>query len=326
MKGCSVHYHQTLDLAESVDLKLIDPPACPIRNFREGIGDLISSIRERGLLQPIIIRPAGERFEVVAGARRLEACRKLRWGRVPCIVKDLSNQDAYEIALTENLQRKTMNAIEEANAFKRYIEQEGWGGETSLSRKIGKSQEYVSQRLALLTLPEKVKEKIIRHQIKPSVAQEIARIEDPIEQVFLSEEAASRHLTVSTLRETAKAVKHGEGVRDALKKASKKWTMEEEITEVSFGIETSEPDFAKSYSHEPAYNPKSEAIRDLDKSILVLKLALLRLDALIGGVSPKNLIKNVLLEKRILVHDIIDSLIREKIKVASKEDYQFIER
>ena len=178
----------------------------------------------------------------------------------------------------------------------------------------------------MLSLPEKVKLKIIRHQIKPSVAQEIARVADPKKQVFLSEEAAKHHLTVNTMRETARSVQEGEEVGIALRKASEKWSRQQDMTDVSIGFEMNGPVFSKIELNEPVYSPKSEAIRDLERSILVLKLALLRLDALIGGVSPKNSVKNVLLAKRIQVHDIIDSLIREKIAISSKEDYQIVTR
>ena len=129
---------------------------------------------------------------------------------------------------------------------------------------------------------------------------------------------------MNTIRETAKSVNQGESVRNALKRASERRRTEQEITDVTFGLEVSEPEFSKNYSNDPIYSPKAEAVRDLEKSILVLKLALLRLDALIGGVSPKNPVKNILLEKRIQVHDIIDSLIREKIRVASSENYPLL--
>jgi ParB family chromosome partitioning protein len=328
MRGCSVHYHQTLDLAEAVDVKLIDPPRAPIRDYRDGISELVSSISEKGLILPIIVRPVGRRFEVVSGARRLEACRKLRWGRVACIVKELSDQDSYEIALTENLQRKTMNAIEEALAFKKYIDQKGWGGETFLARKIGKSQEYVSQRLALLSLPSEVKQKIIRRQIKPSIAQEIARIQDPKKQLQLAQEAEKNHLTVGIVRETAKSINQGQNLREAVKNATNEpdeFENQNEYNDVPFALEIDESDYPRG-KNDPLYSRKGAAVRDLEKSILVLKLALLRIDGLIGGMPEKDHVKNVLLQKRVQVHDIIDSLIREKIRVSGMETYPVIRR
>ncbi|MHB2037395.1 MAG: ParB/RepB/Spo0J family partition protein, partial [Nitrososphaerales archaeon] len=217
MRGCSVHYHETVDLTDSVDSKLIDPPKATLRDYQEGINELAASIREKGLIQPILIRPMGDRFEVVAGARRLEACRQLRWGRIPCIIRQLSDRNAYEISLTENIQRKTMNAIEEAKAFKVYIDENGWGSESQLARKIGKSQEYISQRLLLLSLPMSVQKKIIRHRINTSVGQEIAGVEDKKAQEILSEEAMRRHMTVGMVRETAKSLKQGDDIKSALR-------------------------------------------------------------------------------------------------------------
>ncbi len=323
MRGCSVHYHQTLDLAEAIDLRLIDPPKSPVRDFRDGIADLVASIREKGLIQPIIVRPARKRFEVVTGARRLEACKKLRWGRVPCIVKEMSDQDSYEIALTENLQRKTMNPIEEAIAFKKYIEQNGWGGETSLARKIGKSQEFVSQRLALLSLPDEIKQKIISHQIKPSIAQEIVRIGDPRKQALLAQEAENSHLTVGIVRETAKSIKEDQSLRNGTNRVEFE---NESENDVPITLDIEEPNYSRSYRNDPVYSRKGAAVRDLEKSILVLKLALLRIDGLIGAMPPKDHVKNVLLQKRVQIHDIIDSLIKEKIRVSSTENYPVIRR
>ncbi|MCL5067606.1 MAG: ParB/RepB/Spo0J family partition protein, partial [Thaumarchaeota archaeon] len=179
-------------------------------SYLDGIDEIVASIREKGLIQPIIVRPSGSRFEVVAGARRLEACRRLRWCRVPCIIRELSDQDAFEISLTENIQRKTMNIIEEAEAFKKYVDQHGWGSESQLAKKMGKSQEYISQRLSLLSLSKSIQNKIIRRLINGSVAQEIARLEDPKIQEHLSEEVVKHHLTVGMVRETARSINRGE--------------------------------------------------------------------------------------------------------------------
>ncbi|MCL4518821.1 MAG: ParB/RepB/Spo0J family partition protein [Thaumarchaeota archaeon] len=316
MRGCSAHYHETLDLTDSVDAKLIDPPRIALRSYQEGIDELVSSIREKGLIQPIIIRPTGNRFQVVAGARRLEACKRLRWSRVPCIIRELTDRDSYEISLTENIQRKTMNAIEEAEAFRRYIEQNGWGGESQLARKIGKSQEYISQRLSLLSLPRSVQHEIIRRQINPSVAQEIARLSDPKTQTVLSERAAKLHLTVGMIRESTKSIRKGESVDSAVRKAQLKRQVAEE--RFSDDTESSEPEFMRSLLKSSEEVELGSDVRDLDKAILILKLALSRLGSLIDELPEESRVKDMLLEKRLSIHEMIDSLIKVKIRIGGR--------
>ena len=329
MRGCSVHYHETVDLTDSVDSKLIDPPKISLRNFEEDIEELVSSVREKGLIQPILIRPVGDRFEVVAGARRLEACKRLRWGRIPCIIRELSDKRAYEISLTENIQRKTMNAVEEAKAFKLYVDQNGWGSESQLAHKIGKSQEYVSQRLSILSLPKNVQQRIIRHQINPSVAQEIARLPDPQVQKILSDQAVKHGMTVGMIRDTAKSVKQGVSIQNAIRQADLKRRMtnhgqlvpDEALVEGILSIgsnnrssdDTSEPDFSK--DHRVLGPSRSASLRAMEKAILVLKLALSRMGSLIDEMPEDSDVKDMLLEKRLVIHNMIDSLIKSKIKL-----------
>jgi ParB family chromosome partitioning protein len=123
------------------------------------------------------------------------------WRKIPCHIADLSDVESYEISLIENLQRKTMNPIEEAKAFKLYIEHYGWGGVTDLATKLGKSQEYISRRLKLLELSEDIQKEIIRHRISSSIAEEIAYVKNRKEQSLLTNLIKKRHLTVRQLRE-----------------------------------------------------------------------------------------------------------------------------
>lgn len=138
----------------------------------------MASILRRGLLEPIIVRPGGKGFEVVAGNRRLEACRRLKIRVVPCHVVDLCDRGAYEVSLTENIQRQTLNPLEEAEALKRYVNDYGYGGVSELARRIGKSQSYVSRRIALLSLPDDLKEEIMRRRITPSAVAELSSLDE----------------------------------------------------------------------------------------------------------------------------------------------------
>jgi ParB family transcriptional regulator, chromosome partitioning protein len=144
-----------------------------IESQKQSIQELSLSIKKHGLLQPIIVRPVDSGFEIVAGHRRFHACKLLLWRAIPSYVKELSDMAAFEIQLVENIQRETLNAVEEARAFEMYVTEYGWGGVTKLANTIMKSEQYVSSRLQLLKLPKSVLERVISGQLKVSHALEL---------------------------------------------------------------------------------------------------------------------------------------------------------
>ncbi len=150
----------------------IREPKCRLRSEIE-VNNLANSIKRDGLLEPIVVRPLSGGYEVVAGCRRLAAFRYLKMYAIPSHVIEVDDQKALEIALVENVQHQTLNPIEEAIAYKRYVEEFGYGGVSELAARIGKSQEYVSLRLALLRLPKEIIERVISRQINPTTAQEL---------------------------------------------------------------------------------------------------------------------------------------------------------
>ena len=167
-------------IVEHIEMKLIRSSQFSIRDkFHDHyeIDSLVTSIKEHGLLQAILIRPYQNGFEIVAGHRRFHACKSLRWRHIPCKIRELSDKQAFEIQLTENIQRKSMNSLEEAEAFRKYVQDLGWGGITELSRKIGKSEEYVSHRIQLLKLPQEIKEKILLNKLSISQALELTELD-----------------------------------------------------------------------------------------------------------------------------------------------------
>ena len=131
-------------IVEQIEMKMIRPSQFAVRDKFQKMGSemeaLAASIREHGLLQPILIRPLEHGFEIVAGHRRFQACRSLRWRFISCKIREMSDKQAYEIQLTENIQRKSMDPVEEAEAFRRYVMESGWGGVSELAKKIGKRQ------------------------------------------------------------------------------------------------------------------------------------------------------------------------------------------
>ncbi len=193
---------------ESVELRMIRPSGRALRNDVGPMTGLMLSIQDKGLLEPIIVRPMGDEFEVVAGMRRYEACKKLGWRRIPAHVVELDDREAFEVSLLENIQRETLNPIEEARAFRNYVEEYGYGGETELARKIGKSQEYVSRRIGLLSLPQRVQDQIMRRRIAPSVAQELTLLNDE-DAEEMAEQIGTQGLSLREVRKIIHRTRRG---------------------------------------------------------------------------------------------------------------------
>src|ERR671939_186892 len=200
-------------IVEQIEIKMIHPSQFAIRDkFQKNSPDddaLANSIREHGLLQPILIRPIVHGFEIVAGHRRFQACRSLRWRSMPCRIREFSDKQAYELQLTENIQRKSMDPIEEAEAFRRYVIDFGWGGVSELARKLGISEEYISHRIQLLRLPHEIKEQILTDRLKVSQAVELSNIPSERQSEIISH-VVNNNLTVRQIRELKMALRQEE--------------------------------------------------------------------------------------------------------------------
>ena len=184
---------------EGLEIKRISPARNALRSEMGSLDELAASIAEKGLLEPIVVRFAPGGFEVVAGNRRLEACKMLGMRSIPCHIVDLDDREAFEVSLVENIQHETMNPIDEARAFKKYADDFGYGGITQLAEKIGKSQAYISNRIRLLALPKGVRDDVIRRRISPSVTQELVSLGDD-EAGELVEIIRERHFSMREVR------------------------------------------------------------------------------------------------------------------------------
>ncbi len=147
------------DAVQHIGVGSIRPlPGQPRRHFDEAaIAELADSIASRGLLQPIIVRrsPDGEGFQLVAGERRWRAAQRAGLHQIPALVRELDDAATYEIALVENIQRQDLNAIEEASAYRRLIDDFGHNQE-ALAKLVGKSRSHVANLMRLLDLPDAV--------------------------------------------------------------------------------------------------------------------------------------------------------------------------
>jgi len=170
MSACSV-------LSYDLNLSELRPPLNQIREV-DNLDGLTRSILEKGLLQPIIVRIINDKnfYEIVAGYRRYSACKKLGWKKIPCQILNLTDTEAFEISIVENVQRKTLNPIDEAKAFKKYVYDNGWGSASELATKLGKSVAYITKRIMLLDLPSDVTKAINENLLVPSIAEELFSI------------------------------------------------------------------------------------------------------------------------------------------------------
>ncbi len=148
-------------------------PYQPRKEFGDSeLEDLANSIKEHGILQPITVRVIGNKYQLVAGERRLQASKRIGLSQVPCIVRDYSDKESFELALIENVQREDLSPIEEALAYERMQKEFSYTQET-ISKKIGKSRSHVTNTLRLLTLPDDVKSLIASKKISSGHARSL---------------------------------------------------------------------------------------------------------------------------------------------------------
>jgi len=189
-----------------VELKITDiepNKEQPRKNFnQEKLQALAESIREHGVVQPIIVKKQDKVYTIIAGERRWRAAKMAGLKTIPSIIKDLSSKETMEIALIENLQREDLNPIEEAEAFQKLMEEHGMTQE-ELSKLVGKSRAAIANSVRLLTLPEKIKDMLINEQLTPGHARALITIEDTEKQLKIAEEIIEKNLSV---RETEKLV------------------------------------------------------------------------------------------------------------------------
>ncbi|RUM88105.1 MAG: chromosome partitioning protein ParB [Thermodesulfatator sp.] len=182
----------------------------PRRRFsEEDLQELAESIRERGILQPLLVREIGAgTYELVAGERRLRAARMAGLKEVPVLVKALSDEEALSVALIENLQREDLNPLEEAEGYRRLMEDFGFSQE-EVARRVGKDRSTVANALRLLRLPEEIKEDLWEGRLSAGHARALLSLEDPERMLAAREEVLRRGLSVRETERLVKRLKKG---------------------------------------------------------------------------------------------------------------------
>lgn len=184
----------------------------PRREFeQEALSELADSIREHGVLSPLLVRPLrGGGYQIVAGERRWRASRLAGLSEVPVIIREMSDSEAMELALIENLQRENLNAVEEAAGYKQLMERHGMTQE-KVAQRIGKSRSVIANAIRILSLPEEVLDRVREGKISSGHARALLAIEDEKLLLETAKAVLENGITVRQVENIAKEAKSGGG-------------------------------------------------------------------------------------------------------------------
>lgn len=276
-----------LSIAENIDIDQISLGNQLRQNYIHTITELVDSIRKVGLLQPIVIRVNDEgHFEVVLGCRRYTACKTLGWKKITCVIIEANDKEAFETSLIENIQRSSLNPLEEAQAFKKYVWESGWGGISELASIIGRSHSYIIKHIMLLDLPSDVVDFINKQKLEISSAQELFPIKDSSKQSELAATIVEKQLSSKDVRHIVNDIKNQSDVITSDTRHNKKYKQ-----------------------------GTREIERSLNKSILILRIAMSRIGEIIEEYEDNWIVYESLMEEKNAIHNQIDILLKKKKKM-----------
>lgn len=241
-RGLDVLLPQNEELLETVvrDIPIedIDPNTDqPRRDFdKEALEQLADSIREAGVLSPILVVENGMRYRIVAGERRYRASRLAGLTSVPCIVRSMTNEQQMEAALIENLQRQDLNPIEEAFAIRSLMQECGYTQEQA-SKKLGKSRPAVANSLRLLSLPKGIIDLVVSGQLTAGHARVLAGVETEARQLELAHQCVLHDYSVRRLEEAAREKPAAQPQKAAPSLSPEMDTLQNNMRE-AFGLKT----------------------------------------------------------------------------------------
>lgn len=183
-----------------LNVEQIQPnPYQPREDFNSGeLEELVASIKEKGIIQPVLVRRSPNGYELIAGERRLRAAKELNIKEIPAIIKDVKNEESLEIALIENIQRQNLNPIEEAHAFKHLIDQFEFT-QDKIAQAVGKARVSVSNILRLLKLPSEIQLMLRKGELSFAHGKVLLEVQEPQKQLFFAHQCISKGLSVKEL-------------------------------------------------------------------------------------------------------------------------------
>ena len=171
----------------------------------KALKELAVSIKEHGVIQPIIVRSVNGKYEIIAGERRYKASALAGLTKIPAIVRDLDDKESSKVALLENLQRKNLNPVEEARTYQKILEIDEMTQE-ELARTMGKSQSAVSNKLRLLSLPDEVQEYLLKEELSERHARALLNLDDAEKQKEMAKKVIDNKMSVRNLEDEIKTM------------------------------------------------------------------------------------------------------------------------
>jgi ParB family chromosome partitioning protein len=209
----------TETLAEAPTDRLEPNPYQPRTVMRpEALAELAASIKESGILQPILVRRHGDRYQIVAGERRWRAAQALGLARVPIVVRDIPDERLLEVALVENIQRQELSALEEAQAYQR-LQQEFQMSQEAVAERVGRDRSTVANTLRLLRLPREARDLLEAGRIEAGHARALLALPEAEHQNALAREVAARGLSVRQVEARVASQRDGAGKKSTARTA-----------------------------------------------------------------------------------------------------------
>ena len=252
----------------------------------QALKELAVSIREHGVIQPIIVRKVDNKYEIIAGERRYKASTMAGLTQIPAIIKNLDDKESSKVALIENLQRKDLSPIEEARTFQKILELEENMTQEELAANVGKTQSSVSNKLRLLTLPEEVQDALLKNKISERHARSLLNIEDKNDQVKMLDRIIEDRLTVRDLEKQIRILKGEEVEEDdtpddnddtsneeesvvnsSEEPETKVEEKEEETTEPETEVTEEEPDVVEEENNDIEVDDKVEEVTEPERDV-----------------------------------------------------------
>lgn len=188
--------------------QIVPSPLQPRKEFQpEMLTELMESIREHGIIQPLIVRRVNGKLELIAGERRFRASRELGLKEVPVIVREASDKDVLEMALIENLQREGLNPIEEAQAYSR-LAKDFQMRQEDIAQRVGKNRATVANTMRLLELPAGIRDMLVAAKISTGHAKVLLMLKQHEEQERLAQQIVAKSLTVRATEKAVDAILH----------------------------------------------------------------------------------------------------------------------
>jgi len=291
MLSSSQYENELVGSIDDINISDIFQSLNPLRNGSSNVLELEDSISKIGLLSPILVRiTENGKFEVVAGSRRFKACKSLGWKKISCHIVKLDDRHAFEASIIENIQRNSLNIIEEGSAFRKYVNEFGWGAASELAKKLSKSSSYVSKRMRLLELPEDVLQLLCESEIPIATGEELLSVKERDKQSKFAKIVLKQSMSSKKLRKMIKD-------------------------------EKSHLDDFDIFSYHSRVDEKEKFLKTFDKSIIVLRIALNRLATLIEKTEDNWVLYEILMNHKNIIHSQIDLLIREKKQYVNKNHF-----